>query len=98
VACDLRDRPRQFDARWSAPNDHEREQCATFRDILFLLGRFQGKQHTAADLESVLQRLQARRERFPFRVAEVSVTRSGRQDQIVVRECAPVGELQRALR
>ena len=48
----------------------------------------EGEQDPAADLEGVLERLQPRRVRLPFVVAEVGVARAGREDEVVVRQAA----------
>ena len=50
------------------------------------LGALERQQHAAADLERVLERLQAGRDRAPLVVAEVRVRRAGRHDQVVVRQ------------
>src|SRR6202021_818392 len=48
-------------------------------------GQFKGQQPAAADFEGILNRLEARSERFPVLVTEVGVTGSGGDDQVVIR-------------
>ena len=54
------------------------------RGIGLDLGPLEGQQDAAADGGGVLERLQARRERLPFVMAEIGVLRAGGEHQGVV--------------
>ena len=90
---DLGERARHFDAGRPAADDDERQQRRPLRRIALALGALERQQHAPPDLERILQRLQARRDRPPLVVAEVRVRRPGRDDQEVVVERA-VGQQQ----
>ena len=84
VPRDLGQRPRQLDAGRPRAHDHEREQRHAPRRIGLALGRFVREQDAAADLDRVLQRLEAGREARPLAVPEVRMRRAAGEDQIVV--------------
>ena len=73
------------------PTIDEGEQRRRRAAIGLALGALEGEQHAPADLERVLDRLQARRERRPLVVPEVGVRGAGGDDEVVVGELA-VGE------
>ena len=84
VARYLGQRAGQFNARGAAA-DHGKVQPGL---LLFFrrcrLGAFKGKQHAAADQQRVVQRLQARRVRRPFVVAEIGIGCAAGHQQLVV--------------
>src|SRR5262249_26235151 len=83
---DLRQRPRQFHARRTAPDNHEVQWNLALAFRRLPLSQFKGEQHTPSNLESILDRLQARSQRFPFVVTKIGVRRSGRDHQVIVRD------------
>ena len=93
LARDLRERPRQLDSCRAAADQHERQQLALPRGIGLALGPLEGKQDPPADVERVLERLQSWRMGRPLGVAEVGVARAGADDQEVVGERRPVGQV-----
>src|SRR5205807_1428704 len=86
VPRDLGERSRELDARRASSDDDEGEPLGALRRVLLALGGLVGEQHAAADLEGVLDRLQAGREASPLVLAEVAVTRARRDDQVVPGE------------
>lgn len=52
--------------------------------IVRAFGTFEREQHAPPDLGGILHAFQSRRIRFPFVLAEIAVTRSGREDEVVV--------------
>ena len=70
----------------SAADDDEGQPLAAVLGIA--LGHLVGEQHAAADLERVLDALEAGREGRPLVVAEVGVGRAGGEDEVVVGELA----------
>ena len=88
LARDLGQRPGHLDARGAAADDDERHPFATARGIGLALGHLVGQEHAAADLERVLDALEAGGERRPAVVAEVRVGGAGREHQVVVGELA----------
>ncbi len=65
-------------------DDHEGQKRCAPRRIGLALGALEGDQDAAPQRGGVLQRLQSGRERFPFVMAEIGVTRAGREHQRVV--------------
>ena len=91
AACGARSRPacRPSPRRSGRPPITTKVSHARARvGVGLLLGRLEGQQHAAADLEGVGQRLQAGRERRPVVVAEVAVGGAGGDDQVVVGQRA----------
>jgi hypothetical protein len=62
---------------------YARRACRVVRTFF---GALERKQHSSADLGSILDGLEDRREGLPLRVTEVAVRRTGRQDHGVVRD------------
>src|SRR5258706_8920524 len=93
VVRDLAQRAGELDAGRAAADDDERHPLAASLRIRFALGRLEGDEDPASDRRSVVDRLQARRERRPFRMAEIRMPRPARDDQGVVADRAAVGEL-----
>ena len=67
VPGDLGERAGQLDAGRPAADDHERQPGAAPGRVRLALGRLEGEEHAAADLQRVLDALQARGERAPTR-------------------------------
>src|ERR671930_2764972 len=91
MARDLGQRARQLHARWAPAHDDEGEERLAPRRIRLLLGLLEGHEDAAADLERVLDRLQARREARPVGPAEVRVAGARGDEELVVTERAAVG-------
>src|SRR5262249_52603968 len=72
VPGQLGDRAGQFYAGRTAADDDEGEPGPPLRFVLTALRRLEGKQKTAANIERVLDRLEARRCRCPIVVAEIT--------------------------
>ena len=89
---DLGKGARELDAGRAAADHDERKPRRTPDRIGLTLGALERKQHASADLERILERLQAGRERHPFVVPEIAVRGAGRHDQIVVAELVAVLE------
>ena len=70
------------------PTSDEREQLLPPRRIRFTLGALEREQDAPANLQGILERLQARRVARPFVVPEVAVARAGGDDQVVVSDSA----------
>ena len=68
---------RRRSARLRRSTNVSRRRCAT--GVGFALGRLERQQHPPPHLERIVERLEARRARRPFRMTEVGVRRAGRQ-------------------
>src|SRR5207302_1129337 len=66
-----------------ADDDEGQECCPTLR-IALALGALEGDQDASPQCGGILQRLEARRERLPFVVAEISVASAGGEHERVV--------------
>ena len=84
---DLGERAGDLDAGRAAADDDEGQPLAAVLRIV-ALGHLVGEQHPAADLERVLDALEARGEWRPLLVAEVGVGRARGEDEVVVGELA----------
>src|SRR5204863_3518942 len=73
VSRDLGEGAGKLDAGRAAAHDDEREPGEASCRIVLALRALEGGKHAAADLERILERLQARRERHPLVVAKVAV-------------------------
>ena len=93
LSRDLGERSRHLDAGRPAADHDEGQQRRPLRRIALALGALERQQHPPPDLEGILERLQARRDRPPLVVSEVRVRRAGGDDQEVVVERA-VGQEQ----
>ena len=71
----------QLDAGRPAADDDEGQQRPRSR-IGLALRAFEGEQHAAPNRGRVLQRLQARRQRLPFVMAEIGVARAGGEHEV----------------
>ena len=89
-AGDLGDRARHFDAGRSAADNDEGHQCFASGRIWLALRLFERRQDAPANVERILEGLQARCVARPFVVAEVGVVRPSSQNQIVVRESSRI--------
>ena len=76
-------------ARGTAAHDDERRLSAPLLDRRLQLRRLEGTQDAAPDVEGVAEGLEAGRVSRPLVVAEVRVSHSGRDDQVVVVDVAP---------
>jgi hypothetical protein len=86
VARDLGEHAGHLHAGGARADDHEGEPRGALHGVGFALGMLEGEQDALTDLERVLDGLQAGRVRAPLVVAEVAVSRAGREDQPVVGE------------
>jgi hypothetical protein len=86
LAGDLCKRSRELDAGRPAADDHEREQIALPPGVFLALGSLECDQDAPPDRNGILERFQSRCIRLPIVVAEISVLRSGRDNQPVVVE------------
>ena len=98
VARDLGERAGELDAGRAAADDDEGEPGGALAPDRFALGVLEGGEDARADLERVVERLQAGRVRRPFVVAEVVVRGARGDDQVVVGQLAAVSSTTRALR
>ena len=85
MAGELGDGSGQLDAGWTPADDHERQHFALQRRRLGVFRLLEGEQQAAPDIGCILDLLQARRKRSPFIMPKVAVTRTGRDDQVVIR-------------
>ena len=83
---ELGDLPRHLDAGRAGADDDEGEPAPPPLRIRLDLGRLEGAEDAAADLERAVERLQLGRVRLPLVVAEVGVARAAGDDQRVVAE------------
>src|SRR5215471_12179023 len=89
IPGDFGERARQLYARRSCAHNHEGEPGRAARGFGFALSPLEGQQYFAADVGSVLHRLQPWRDGFPGIVAEVGITLSRSYDQGVVGDRFP---------
>ena len=82
----------EFDAGRAGADDDEGQQRGAPCRIGLALGTLERHQDAPAQRGGVLQRLQARRERLPFVMAEIGVARAGGENQRVVGQRAAVIE------
>src|SRR2546427_324244 len=87
---DLGESAGQLDARRTGADDHEREEGLLLGAVRLALGEFIGEKHPAANLQGVLEALQARGEHLPVFVAKVRMAGARREDQRVVADLAPI--------
>jgi hypothetical protein len=73
-----------FHAGGSGTDDAEAQQSPTLIGARLHFGPLEGFQHAAADFGSVLNVFKAGGKRFPFLVAEVGMSRTGGNCQIIV--------------
>ena len=83
---ELGDRAGHLDAGRAAADHDEGQEPLPLGLVALGLGALEGDQDAAAKLGRVLDLLQAGRRVFPFVVAEISVPRAGREDQVVVAD------------
>ena len=88
---DVRDCAGQLNPGRPPADDHERQPGPPPSRLRLALGRLEGVQDAAADLQSVLDALQPRRERLPVVMPEVRVRGPGRHNQVIVGDL-PVGQ------
>ena len=93
VVRDLAERAWQLHAGRPAADDDERHPLAAALGDVLALRRLEGDEDPAADLEGVVDRLEALREPRPLVVPEVRVPGPGRDHERVVRDRAAVGQL-----
>ena len=80
------DRPGELDPGRAGADNDEGEQRRPPCLIALALRLLEGDQNAAPDGGRVFERLQSRRERLPIIMAEIGVTRAGRQHQRIVVE------------
>ena len=68
----------------TASDNGEGEQPPALGGIGFRFGLLEGRQHAVADVRSVLDLLEARRERLPILMAEIGVPRASGDHQVIV--------------
>ncbi len=84
LARNFRECSGELDAGGTAANEHEGEQLLPPRWICFMLSALEREQDAAANLEGILERLEAGRMARPLVVPEIAVAGAGRDDQVVV--------------
>ena len=84
MARDLGQRAGQLHAGGTAADHHESQPAGAVLYACCALGELKGLQHAAANLLRIGQRLESRRMRCPFVVAEVAVRGATGHDQVVV--------------
>ena len=92
VLCEIGDGAGEFDAGRAGADDDEGEQRRAPLRIGLALGALEGDEDAPPQRRGVFQRLQPRRERLPFVMAEISVTRAGREHQRVIGNAVAVIE------
>ena len=83
VLCDLAHRAGHLDARRPAADDDKSHPGLALGGVSAALGVFERADHLRADVKSVGQRLQPRRETCPVIVAEIAVRRARGDDQVI---------------
>lgn len=91
----FRDDAGKFDARRPGADHGEGQKRLAGGRVLLELRLFEGKQHAAADGGRILQRLQPRRHRLPFVVAEIGMRRARGDHQCIVADRLPTPERHR---
>ena len=92
VLRELGDGAREFDAGRAGADNHEGQQRRASQRIGLALGAFEGDQDAAPQRGGVLECFQAGRERLPFVMAEIGVTRAGGENQRVIGQRVAVIE------
>src|SRR3954453_8562126 len=90
VARDFCHRAGQLDTRRAAADDYEIHQPAAVFQVRRGLCDFEWGEEPTACLGGVFDRLQSGCELFPFRMTEVTVPRSGRNDERIVGNLQPI--------
>src|SRR5271169_5326140 len=85
MAGELGDGSRQLDTRRTAADDHKGQYLALYLRGVGVFRLLEGEQQAVADAGSIVDLLQARRERSPFVMPEIAVAGAGRDHEIVVR-------------
>ena len=89
---ELRDGPRQFDARGTTPDHHEAQALGTQRRIALALRGLEGHQHTPPNFHRIVETLESRCIVLPLVVSEVVSASTGREHQIVVGQLLALPE------
>jgi len=80
-AADVRDGAGHLHSRGHGAHHHEGEQRALTLGVQLVLRLLEGAEDAAAQLRRLLQRLEARREVLPLRLAEVAVLGAAREHE-----------------
>jgi len=73
---------RELDPGGAATDDHEGEERLAHRRVALALCLFECLEKAPANLDRVVDTLEAGRNRFPFRMREVRVTSARRDDKV----------------
>ena len=92
VLRQFRDGAGEFDAGGAGADDDEGQECCPTLRIALALGALEGHQDSPPQRGGILQRLEARRERLPFVMAEISVASAGGEHERVVGQCVAILE------
>ena len=92
VARNFGNRSGHFDAGRASADDYKSHCGFTRGFVRYFFGVFERQQNATPNFNGVLQTFQARCESFPFRVSEVRMPRTGRDDEIIVIKLA-IGHL-----
>ena len=93
VAGDLGQGAGQFHAGRAAADDGEAQPCRALDRIGFGLGTLERQQQLAAQVQRIVQRLQAGRIGSPFVVAEIGMSGTASDQQHVISDLAAIAEL-----
>src|SRR5439155_15599228 len=73
-----------LDAGWSSADQNERQQIAMKIDIFFSLGLLEGAEDFVSNTDGIGQAFQSRSKLFKFVVSEITVSRTGGENEVVV--------------
>lgn len=90
MAGDLGQRAGHLDPRGAGTHHGEGEPGVAFRRVDVALGSLVGEQHAAPDLERVFQGLETRGSGCPLVMAEITVRRTGGDNEVVVADVRTV--------
>ena len=82
----------KFDAGRAGADDDKGQKCGALFRIAFAFGSLEGDQDSPPQRGGVFERFQTRRKRLPFVVAEIGMSRAGREHQRVVGQRIAVVE------
>src|SRR5438552_4507678 len=85
VMCDFGKRARELNASWTSSNHNKVEWRVPASFGRVALRQLKRQQYAPPNFDGIFHRLEARGQRFPFIVTEISMARARSNDQIVVR-------------
>src|SRR4029077_4299699 len=88
LARELCDRAGHLDPGRSSPNDNKGQRSPPLEIVERILGVLESHQYSTADVGSVINLFEPRREPLPFVMIEISVSSTGRDDELVITDSA----------